>query len=195
MSKFIKLNRETGKKVADATDSIRLREKAVMADLHFEMQVPNDRWRLLRRQVTGRKPRIPRKIKKAIARPCARSKWVARSVCFTVRLWRRYCESPMQPGQCRTLQARLLIYLTLNGCKYSWHGRTLKCEMPSGVRLAIFPVPKYYAVVGGQGLYLYGAAIYPDRIFRREVYFANEQAMYLYKRLGEHIRDKVEHLI
>ena len=136
------------------------------------------------------KPRIPRKIKKAITRPCTKSKWLAKSKCFTNRLWHRYCERTMQPGQCRTLQARLYHYLVLNGCKYSWRNQTLKCEMPSGVKLSIFPVPKYH-----NALYSwYGAILYPYRKLGRMKYLDESGAKHLYKRLGEQIKEKVEQL-
>jgi len=141
----------------------------------------------------GGKLRIPRKIKKAIARPCNRSKWTAKSVCFNNRQWRRYCERPMQSGQCRTLQARFLRYLMLSGQKYSWRGQTLKCEMPSGVKVAIFPTPKYSLGIGTRFSW-YGAALYPNRKFGRVRFLDERAAKYLYKRLGEYIRNKVEQL-
>lgn len=202
MSKIVIFNPETGKKVAEGSGTVTRTDesggthqqwKAVTVKLYFELQAPDSRWRLLRRHVMGRKSRMPRKIKKAVNRPCARSKWVARSACFTARLWRRYCETPMQPGQCRTLQARLLIYLAVNGCEYSWRNNTLKCEMPSGVKLAVFPIPNHFQF-GDQQWDFYGIVIYPYRKYRRRIYIAEDQAMYLYKRLGEHIRDKVEQL-
>ena len=200
-------NRETGEKIAegtglvkrtdlqvDATDSLSLREKALIPELHFKIQVPNGHWRQRRRQVMGGKPRIPRKIKKAITRPCARSKWLVKSRHFTNRLWRRYCERTMQPGQCHTLQARLYLYLVLSGCKYSWRNQTLKCEMPSGVKLAIFPTPKFFGTIGNRNVYWYGAALYPYRKYSRMQYLNEENAMHLYKRLGEQIKNKVEQL-
>lgn len=147
-------------------------------------------WYKLRKQVMGSMSRIPRKIKKAISRPCAKSKWLAKSKCFTNRLWRRYCDTPMQPGQCYTLQARLYHYLVLNGCKYSWRNQTLKCEMPSGVKLSIFPYPKFYS----EKFSWYGIILNTDRKYGRIKYFDERAATHFYKRLGEHIKEKVEEL-
>lgn len=179
---------------ADTLDSLKLREKAVIPELHFKVHIPRGHWYRLRRSVMGGKPRIPRKIKKAITHPCVKSKWLAKSKFFNNRLWGRYCERTMQPGQCHTLQARLLLYLTITGCKYSWRGQTLKCEMPSGVRLAIFPKPKYYASIGEHKFSLYGVALYPNRKYGRIRYLDEKNAMYLYKRLGEKIKEKAVQL-
>ena len=207
MSKFMIFDIKTGEKIAECTglvtrtdhqknamDNLILREKAMIPDLHFNMQVPKGYWRLLRRQVMGNKPRIPRKIKKAIAKPCTKSKWLAKSRCFTYRLWRRYCERPMQPGQCLTLQARLYLYLVLDDCKHSWRNQTLKCEMPSGVKVAIYSKPMPFTSYGECLFKWYGAVLYPYRKYGRVRYLDEKAAMYLYKKLGEHIRDKVEQL-
>lgn len=142
----------------------------------------------------GGKSRIPRKIKKAIARPCNKSKWTAKSVCFNTRQWHRYCERPLQPGQCRTLQARFLHYLMLSGHKYSWHNQTLKCEMPSGVTVAIYSEPMSFTHFGVCLIKWYGILLYPYRKYGRARYLDEKAAMYLYKKLGEYIRDKVEQL-
>ena len=154
-----------------------------MTDMVKKIYTPSD----------GGKSRIPRKIKKAIARPCNKSKWTAKSVCFNTRQWHRYCERPLQPGQFRTLQARFLHYLMLSGHKYSWRNQTLKCEMPSGVKVAIFPTPKYFSGIGIRFSW-YGVVLYPYSKYGRMRYLDEKAAKYLYKRLGEFIKNKVEQL-
>ena len=146
------------------------------------------------KQLMGGRQRIPRKIKKAITRPCGRSKWTQRSDCFFNRKWQQYIDQPMQGGQCQTLQARLLLYLTLTGCKYSWRNQTLKCEMPSGVKFMVFHVPKHASGLGLGKFSWYGAALYPYRNGGKVRYLDERAAMYLYKCLGEQIKEKAEKL-
>lgn len=136
-------------------------------------------------------PRIPRKLKKALSHPCARTKWLAKSANLAERLWTRYSEAQMQQGQCQTLQARLYHYLVLSGCKHSWRNQTLKCEMPSGVKLCIFPTPKCYRYGWGAEIRWYGAVLYPNRRNGRVRYFDYRSATYLYNRLGKEIKELI----
>ena len=147
---------------------------------------------IIMKQVMGGRQRIPRKIKKAMTHHCDRSKWTQRSDFFFKRKWQQYIDQPMQAGQCRTLQARLLLYLTLTGCKYIWRNQTLKCEMPNGVKLMVFPVPKYASGLGLDRFRWYGAALYPYRKWGKVRYLDERAATYLYKRLGEQIKEKAE---
>jgi len=198
-------DKETGQKVAEGKglvlpsdqpnemDSLNLRSIMQVPELTFKIQIPKGHWCRHRRQVMGGKPRLPRKLKKALTHPCAKSKWLQRSISFARRKWQQYISQPMQPGQCHTLQARLYLYLVLNGCKYSWRNQTLKCEMPSGVKLSIFAQPKYTAYYSAYGRFCwYGAALYPDRKNNRVRYLDEQAAMYLYRRLGEQIKETIE---
>jgi hypothetical protein len=161
-------------------------------ELTFKVQILKGRWCRHRRQVMGSKPRLPRKLKKALTHPCTKSKWLQRSIIFAHRKWQQYLSQPMQPGQCHTLQARLYLYLVLNGCKYSWRNQTLKCEMPSGVKLSIFAKPKISGCFGYSHLRFYGAVIYPYRERHRVMYLDEKGATHLYRRLGEQIKETIE---
>ena len=204
MSNFMIFDKKTGQQLAEGKglvlpsdqpnkiDSLNLRSMMQVPELTFKVQIPKGRWCRLRRQVMGSKPRLPRKLKKALTHPCTKSKWLQRSISFAHRKWQQYLSQPMQPGQCHTLQARLYLYLVLNGCKYSWRNQTLKCEMPSGVKLSIFAKPKISVSFGYSHLRFYGAMIYPYRERNRVMYLDEKGAVHLYRRLGEQIKETIE---
>lgn len=98
-------------------------------------------------------------------------------------------EAEMQPGQCRTLQARLLKYLKLNGREAVWRGQNLKCEMPSGAKICIFSTPFLY-----YKNYYYGAVLFPYRERNHVRYLSEHSAKHLYHRLGEQIKEDIEKL-
>ena len=101
-------------------------------------------------------------------------------------------EAEMQPGQCRTLQARLLKYLKINGREAVWRGQNLKCEMPSGAKICIFSTPKILGVYSK--FYYYGIILIPWRDSQRKRYLSEHSAKHLYHRLGEQIKEDIEKL-
>ena len=93
----------------------------------------------------------------------------------------------------KKLQERLLCYLELNGCKHSWRKQTLKCEMPGGAKISIFAIPRLVYNNAGRLMYLIcGIMILPWRRYGRVRYLDEKGAAYLYRRLGEHIKEKEE---
>ena len=206
MSNFTIFHPATGQKLAEgmglvfpaeqlnAQDNLNVRDKFKVPEIQFNVVISHAHWRRIRRMVKGSKPRLPRKIKKAMKQPCARSKWLHRSVSFSERTWKRYLDQPMQLGQCHTLQARLYHYLMLTGCKYWTEHKKLKCVMPSGAKLCIFDTPKKAYGPGTLTVSIYGIIDYPYRHYRPWVWLDDKGAAYLYRRLGEEIKQKVEQL-
>ncbi len=103
-------------------------------------------------------------------------------------------EAEMQPGQCRTLQARLLKYLKLNGREAVWRGQNLKCEMPSGAKICIFSTPRNPGGFLYNKNYYYGAVLFPYRERDRVRYISEHSAKHLYHLLGEQIKEDIEKL-
>jgi len=66
--------------------------------------------------------------------------------------------------------------------------------MPSGVKVAIFSEPMPFTCYGECLTKWYGVVLYPYRKYGRVRYFDEKAAKYLYKRLGEFIKNKVEQL-
>lgn len=204
MSNITIFHPATGQKLAEGTgqvfsaeqlnalDNLKLRYKFKIPEIQFNA-IPSVHWHRLRRMAKGGKPRLPRKIKKAMKQPCARSKWLHRSVSLSERTWKRYLDQPMQPGQCHTLQARLYHYLILTGCKYWTDHKKLKCVMPSGAKLCIFDIPKKAYGSGTLTVRIYGI-MSPYRHCRPWVWLDDKGAAYLYRCLGEEIKKEIEQL-
>lgn len=100
-------------------------------------------------------------------------------------------EAEMQPGQCRTLQARLLKYLKINGREAVWRGQNLKCEMLSDAKICIFSTPTVLGIYSK--FYYYGIILIPWRNSHRIRYLNEHSAKHLFLRLGEEIEKKMKY--
>lgn len=73
------------KTVIDALDDMKVRQKMEVPEITCQMMLSKAGWRRLRRQVMGKKQRLPRKMKKAITHTGRRTKWLQRLVCLFLR--------------------------------------------------------------------------------------------------------------